>query len=107
MWKFFEKWDRYARIDTVGRFFLVGFSLAAVKGGYSLVAVHEFLTAVASLIVEHGLQSVWASVVAARGLSSCVPGLWSTGSVLVTHRLNCPAACGILPDQGLSPCLLH
>ena len=49
----------------------MGFSLAAVKGGYSLVAVHEFLTAVASAVVERGLQSVRASVIAAHGLSSC------------------------------------
>ena len=32
-----------------------GFSLVAVSGSYSLVAVLEFLFAVASLAVEHGL----------------------------------------------------
>ena len=34
----------------------VGFSLAVASGGYSLVAVHGLLIAVASLAVEHRLQ---------------------------------------------------
>ena len=29
------------------------------------------------------------------------------GSVVVAHRLNCSAACGIFPDQGSNPCPLH
>ena len=33
--------------------------------------------------------------------------LWCSGSVVVTHGLSCPTACGILPDQGSNPCLLH
>ena len=32
-----------------------GLSLVAVSRGYSLVAVHKFLIAVASLVEEHGL----------------------------------------------------
>ena len=36
-----------------------------------------------------------------------VPGLESTGSVFVAHRLRCYVACGIFPDQGLNLCLLH
>ena len=68
-----------------------------------------------------------ASVVAARGLSSCsmhalecpgfsscgmgsvvvAHGLQSTGSVAVAYGLSCSAACEILPDQGLNPCPLH
>ena len=28
-------------------------------------------------------------------------------SVVVAHGLSCSAACGILPDQGSKPCLLH
>ena len=37
-------------------------------------------------------------------------GAWALeqmGSVVVEHGLSCPAACGILPDQGLNPCPLH
>ena len=29
------------------------------------------------------------------------------GSVVVAHGLSCSAACGIFPDQGLNPHLLH
>ena len=36
-------------------FVAVHFSLVMVKGGYSLVAVHRFLMAVAFLVVEHRL----------------------------------------------------
>ena len=35
------------------------------------------------------------------------PGLWSTNSVIVVHRLNCSEACGIFPDEGSNLCLLH
>ena len=27
--------------------------------------------------------------------------------MVVAHRLSCSVACGVLPDQGLNPCLLH
>ena len=30
-----------------------------------------------------------------------------TGSVVVAHGPSCSAACGIFPDQGSNPCLLH
>ena len=33
--------------------------------------------------------------------------LLSTSSVVVAHGLSCSMACGIFPDQGLNPCLLH
>ena len=38
--------------------------------------------------------------------------LWSTGSrykgsVVVVHGLSCHSACGILPEPGSNPCLLH
>ena len=49
-----------------------------------------------------------------RCVSFSLQGLllwWSSrvcaGSVVVAHRLSCPAACGIFPDQGLNPCLLR
>ena len=51
-----------AKSDTTERlnltmlvFVAVHFSLVMVKGGYSLVAVHRFLMAVAFLVVEHRL----------------------------------------------------
>ena len=49
-----------------------GFSLVAVSWGQCLVSVHGLLIAVASLVVEPGLEGLRASVVAA-------PRLWSTG----------------------------
>ena len=77
-----------------------GLSLMMVSGEYSLVAVHRLLTALASLIAKHGLKGMWASGVAA-------PGLPSTGSTGVAYRLSCSMACGIFPDPGLNPHLLH
>ena len=72
-----------------------------------LVAVHGPLTAVASPVVEHGLQAhglqqLWhvGPVVVARGRQS-------TGSVVVAHGPSCSAACGILLGQGSNPCPLH
>ena len=84
-----------------------GLCLVATSRGYSLVAVRGLLIAVASLIAEQGLYSVQASVVAAHGLSSC--GSWAPKHRLnsVAPGLSCPTACGVFPDQGSNPCLLH
>ena len=71
-----------------------------VPGGYSLVAVHELLIAVAFLIAEP-------QALDKRTSEPVAPRLWSIGSVVVTHRLGCHAACGIFPDQGSNPCLLR
>ena len=51
-------------------------SLVAASGGYSLAVVPGSLTAVAPLVVEHGLEGT------------------------VAHGLSCPDARGIFPDQG-------
>ena len=51
-------------------------------------------------IVEHRLEGVRASVVAA-------PGLWSPDSVVVSQGLSCSAARGTFLDQGSNLCLLH
>ena len=53
-------------------------SLVEESGGYSLVELCRLLTAVASLVAEHGLEGSQASV-------TVVPRLWSTGSVAVAH----------------------
>ena len=62
----------------------VDFSLVVASKGYSLVVVHELLIAVASFVVEHRLQSVWALIVAVCRLSNC-------GSWTLENRLN---GCG-------------
>ena len=49
------------------------------------------------------------------GLSSCgtwahlvvAPMVYNTGSIVMAQGLSCSVACGILPDKGLNPCLLH
>ena len=50
----------------------------------------------------HGLQQLrrMGSVFAARRL-------YSTGSIVVAHRLSCSTAYGIFSDQGSNQCLLH
>ena len=68
-------------------------------GGYSLVAVHGLLIAMASLVAEHGLQGTQASIVAAHGLQSA-------GSVVVVHRLSGLTARGFFLDQELNLCPL-
>ena len=55
------------------------FSLVAALRGYSLVVVSGLLIEVVSLVTQHGLQSAWASIVAA-------------------HWLCCSVACGIFLD---------
>ena len=78
------------------------------SGGCSLVRALGLLVAVVSLVAEHRLRGAKASVVVALGLSSCISHwLQSTGPIFGAHRLSCFEACGILPDQGLNPCLLH
>ena len=59
-------------------------SLVVARGGCPLVAMHRPLIVVPSLTVEHGLQGVQASVVAAHGLNSC-------SSWALEHRLS---SCG-------------
>ena len=84
----------------------ISFSLVAVSGGYSLVAVHSacggFSCCWRMSSRARGLQESWCegSVVAAARLQS-------TGSLVAAHGLSCSEACGIFPSQGLNPCLLH
>ena len=47
------------------------FSPVAASSGYSLAVARGLFIAVASPFVEHGFYDLWASVAAARGLSSC------------------------------------
>ena len=68
--------------------------------GYSVAAMHRLLIAVAALVMEHKLEGLQAPVVAALRLSSTI-------SVVVTHGLSCPVACGIFLNQGSNPCPLH
>ena len=80
-----------------------GFSLIAVSGGYSLVAVHWLLLVMASLLAQHGHWSVRASVWAE------FLGLWGSGALerRLNNGLSCSVAWGVFPDQGLNSCLPH
>ena len=74
------------------------------SGGYSLVAVHGLLVAVASLVVC-GAQTL---VVEARGLISCGLRVLEHGlNSCVAHGLSCSTVCGIFPVQGSNLCPLH
>ena len=68
--------------------------------GLSPVLVLGFPTAVASPVVDRGLQGVQDSAVAA-------PRLQGTGSVVVGRGLRCSVPCGIPVDrdQTCAPCL--
>ena len=59
-----------------------GFCLAVASGDYCLVVVRARLLMVAPLIVRHGLQGAWASVLALCGLSG-------RGSQTLGHRIIC------------------
>ena len=80
----------------------VGFSLVVASRGYSPVVVCGLLITVVSLVTEHGLDGVWASVFVAHGLTRMAPGLSSCDA-----GFSCFRAGGIFQDQGLNPCLLR
>ena len=71
------------------------------------VLVQKLLFGEDSPVAEHGLQGRQASEAEVQGSAVAVPGLQGTGSAVVATRLICFASCGIFPDQGSNPCLLH
>ena len=105
--RFFFFWLRWVFVAAHG------LSLVAASGGYSSCSARashcsgfsccraQAVGVRASVVAAHGPQRAQASVVVARGLSSC-------GTQALEHRLSsCPAACGIFPDQGSNLCSLH
>ena len=80
---------------------MLGLSLVAASRGCSPVMVPRLLTAVASLVVEHGFTccGVQASLVVG-------PGLQSTELIVVLYRFHCSVAGGISLAQGLNLYLL-
>ena len=71
------------------------------------MAMHGLLSAVASLVEEHELEDVWASVAAALGLIGCGSEALEHRLSIVVHGLSYSVACGIFLDQGSNLCLLH
>ena len=80
--------------------------LVVESGGYFLVAMLGVLLVV-TFLVECGLQAMRASVAAAHASVTAARRLQTTGSVVVTHGLSCPTACGVFLDQGWNRCLPH
>ena len=61
----------YLLLAVLGLCCCACFSLVGESRGYAPVVVGRLLIARASLVVEHGLWGVWASVVVAGGLCGC------------------------------------
>ena len=87
--------SNYYYLAVLGLCCCAGFSLAAASGGYTPVAVSWLLIAVASLLVERGLQGMPASVLVA-------PAPWSTGPGVVVRRPDCSTACGTFLALGVT-----
>ena len=96
---FFKKLFIYLFLAVLGLHCCVGFSLVAVSKGKSLVVVCRLLIVAASLVRKHRLQGAWAS-------EAAVPGLQSSGSIVVVNGLNRSLVYGISLHQGWNPCLL-
>ena len=84
LFKFFRIYFIYLFLAVLGLPCCAGSSLVVTSRGYSQVTGHGRLISVASLVAEHGLSGMRASVFAARGLSA-----W--GSRALEHRLS---SCG-------------
>ena len=79
-----------------------------ISGDFTLWAALFFFLFLILFIFGCGGSSLWCAGFSLWWLLL----LWSMGSrawasVLVAHGLHCSTACGILPDQGSNPCLLH
>ena len=87
------------------------------EAGVLLFKFNLFLS-VLVFIAAHGL-SLWQTgatlelrcvttvLIVVASLINGAQALGHVGSVVVAHRLSCPEACGIFPDQGSIWCPLH
>lgn len=110
MWCFkkFSSFFQNFIYGCAGSSMLSRFSLTAVSGSYSLVAVRELLIEVASRCRE------WVLTQVAQAAGAGARGLSSRSSRALQHRFN---SCSIWPqlsqgmwiflDQGLKSCSLH
>ena len=86
--------------------------LAAAQAFLGLLPSHgaQAPDAAASPAAERALQGTQAAGLlqhVGSEVTAAVPGLWSTSSTAVAHGLSCSETCGVFPDQGSDPCLLH
>ena len=82
----------------LGLCYRVRFSLAAVSGGHSLVALLGLLITVACLVLEPGLRGIRAAAVAALRLNRCgtwlLVALWHVGSSQTRDRMRVSCTTG-------------
>ena len=72
------------------------------------VAAHRLFPSSSLVAVSGGYSSRSAQAFHCNGFSCCgAKALGCSGSVVVVHKLNCPVACGIFPDQGSNLCPLQ
>ena len=60
-----------------------------------------------SSLLHAGFLSLWRVGFSLQWLLLLQGTTLEVGSVVVTHGLSCPVACGIFPDQGWNLCLLQ
>ena len=85
-------------------FFVFVFVLIYFWLHWVFVAAHGLSLVAAS----GGYFSLWCMASHCSGFSCCgAQALSARASVVVAHWLSCSMACGIFPDQGSNPCLLH
>ena len=82
-------------LAVLGIFCWAGFSLAVESGSYS------------PAVTSHcgGFSSCRAHTLWCMGSAAGAPGLQSTGSVVMVHRLRCSKACEVFPGQECNLCL--
>ena len=80
--------------------------LARKQGGTLWLQCVDFFE-VAFVVGQCRLSGARASVWQHMGSVVVAAGLWSTGSIVGVRWLSCSTTCGIFPDQGSNPCLLH
>ena len=81
------------------------------------IFIYLFIGFVGSSLLHTGFLWLWRAGATLRcgarashcgGFACCrAQALGAQASEVVVHGLSCSAACGIFPDQGLNPCLLH
>ena len=96
-------------LNTFTYLFLAVLGLRCCSGFFSLVGASAGLLSSCRAGSSHchgfSCSRAWApgsrvSMVVALRLSSI-------GSIVLVHRPSCSETCGIFPNQGMNPCLLH
>ena len=89
--------------------FLAVLGLRCCSGFFSLVAASVGLLSSCRAGSSHcqGFSCSRAQAPGSRVSMVVALRLSSIGSIVLAHRLSCSETCGIFPNQGSNPCLLH